>query len=122
MAENRYDLEDRTFRFAQDVRRFVRQLEQSVMNRSDSYQLVKSSGSVGANYLEANNALGKRDFVMRIRICLKEAKECGYWLRLLYLRPQDDGRNRQRHQLVQESDELVRIFSTIIKNVTKRSS
>ena len=122
MAKKQYDLEERTFRFAQDVRLFGRKIEKSVMSRSDLYQLAKSSGSVGANYLEANNALSRKDFVMRIRICLKEAKESGYWLRLLSVSPQEDSEDRERMRLVQESTELVKIFSTIIKNCQRVNS
>ncbi len=83
----KYDLEDRTFVFARRVRRMVKLLPGSIANREDARQLIRASGSVGANYLEANNSLSKRDFRMRIRICLKEAKESGSWLRLLETEP-----------------------------------
>ena len=75
-----YDLEDRTYAFAKGVRAFVRRLPRSIANTEDSKQVVRSSGSVGANYIEANEALRKKDFVMRIKICRKEAKESAYWL------------------------------------------
>ena len=72
-------------------------------------------GSVGANYIEANNALGKKDFLLRIKICLKEAKESGYWLRLI-----DMGSHVQldaeRQRLIEESTPLVSIFGTILRN------
>ncbi len=70
-----YDLEDRTLELAKHVRRFVRKLAKTSANTEDSKQLIRSSGSVGANYIEANEALSKKDFVMRIKICRKEAKE-----------------------------------------------
>ena len=73
-----YDLEDRTFTFAKNVRTFVKKLRKTIANVEDSKQLIKSSGSVGANYIEANEALSKKDFVMRIKICRKEAKESRY--------------------------------------------
>ena len=111
-----YDLEERTFQFAKDVRIFVKTLPNTTANLEDGRQLIKASGSVGANYREANEALSKKDFVMRIRICLKEAKESGYWLRLLCLSPQEDHGDGERLRLLQESNELVKIFSTIIKN------
>jgi four helix bundle protein len=122
LVRKQYALEERTFRFAQDVRLFGRRIEKSVMSRADLYQLAESSGSIGANYLEANNALSRKDFVMRIRICLKEAKESGYWLRLLGVRPQEDSEDCERMRLLQESTELVKIFSTIIKNCQKVKS
>ena len=75
-----YDLEDRTLAFARNVRAFVKKSHKTIANIEDGKQLVKSSGSVGANYIEANEALSKKDFIMRIKICRKEAKESRYWL------------------------------------------
>ena len=70
-----YDLEDRTLKFAKRVRSFVKKSLKSGANIEDGKQLIRSSGSVGANYIEANKSLGKKDFAMRIKICRKEAKE-----------------------------------------------
>ena len=78
-----YDLEDRTYNFAKRVRAFVKKLAKTIANIEDGKQLVKASGSVGANYIEANESLSKKDFIMRIKICRKEAKESRYWLRLI---------------------------------------
>ncbi len=78
-----YDLEERTLRFAKKVRLLVKKLPKTIVNIEDGKQLVKASGSVGANYIEANEALSKKDFIMRIKICRKEAKESRYWLRLI---------------------------------------
>lgn len=78
-----YDLEERTFIFAKDVRFFVKTLPKSISNTEDSRQVVRASGSVGANYREANEALSKKDFLMRMKISRKEAKESEYWLRLI---------------------------------------
>ena len=75
-AEDRkFDLEERTFRFAKAVRAFVKRLPRTVCNQEDVKQVVRSSGSVGANYIEANEALSKKDFRHRVRIARKEAKE-----------------------------------------------
>ena len=68
-----YDLEDRTFDFANDVRAFVKRIPKTLANIEDTKQVVRASGSVGANYIEANESLSKKDFLMRIRICRKEA-------------------------------------------------
>ncbi|MHC4501304.1 MAG: four helix bundle protein, partial [Planctomycetota bacterium] len=76
-----YDLEDRTFEFASRVRAFLKKLNKTIANIEDGKQLVRASGSVGANYIEANEALSKKDFAMRVKICRKEAKESRYWLR-----------------------------------------
>ena len=78
-----FDLEDRTFLFAKDVRIFIKTLEKSMTNIEDSKQVIRSSGSIGANYIEANESLSKKDFVFRIKIVRKEAKETTYWLRLI---------------------------------------
>lgn len=110
----RYDLEERTFVFAKNVREFVRGLPRTVANVEDSKQLIRASGSVGANYIEANEAISKKDFLLRIKICRKEAKECGYWLRLLDV-GNDSTIDDQRRKLVGESVELVNIFGAIMR-------
>ena len=109
-----FDLEERTFKFAQNVRRFVKKLPRTVSNQEDVRQLIRASGSVGANYIEANEALGQKDFRMKLRISRKEAKECRYFLRLLDTGGREvlDG---EREILVRESKELTNIFSAIIK-------
>jgi len=109
----RYDLEERTFKFAKEVAEFCKLLPKTFYNVEYSKQLIRSSSSVGANYIEANEALGKKDFEMRIRICRKEAKESSYWLRLLI------GTNSQEiaekgRILDSEAIELKKIFSSII--------
>ena len=72
---NKYDLEDRTFNFAKNCRKYVKSLKTSVINIEDGKQLIRSSGSVGANYIEANEKLGDKDFKFRLKIARKEAKE-----------------------------------------------
>jgi len=72
-----YDLEDRTLEYAKRARIFVKQLRKSIQNIEDGKQLIRASGSVGANYIEANEALSKKDFLMRIKICRKEPKKAG---------------------------------------------
>ena len=109
-----YDLEERTYIFAKDVRMFIKTLPYSIANAEDSKQLVKSSGSVGANYREANESLSKKDFVLRVKISRKEAKESSYWLRLIL--ETNDLKNRdEAERLVNESIELKKILSSIIE-------
>jgi len=109
-----YDLEERTFQFAKAVRLFLKTLPKTIANIEDSKQLIKASGSVGANYIEANESLSKKDFLMRIKISRKEAKESAYWLRLIHetnrLKNADDA-----VCLIQEANELKRIFSSMIE-------
>jgi len=109
-----YDLEDRTFEFAKAVRILVRKLKLDIANSEDAKQVVRSSGSVGANYIEANNALSKKDFVMRIKICRKEAKESRYWLQLLETFGSAD-LGAERVALAGEAQELMNIFGAIIQ-------
>jgi four helix bundle protein len=75
-------------------------------------QLVRPSGSVGANYIEANESLGKKDFAMRIKICKKGAKESRYWLQLLDC---SDNLNALRGNVIQEATELMKIFGAILE-------
>ena len=109
-----YDLEDRTFIFAKDVRALTKQIPKTVANVEDTKQVVRASGSVGANYIEANESLSKKDFLMRIKICRKEAKESRFWLRLI-----DAGDDlmvkKHRDDLVREATELTSIFGSIIR-------
>ncbi|MDW8240544.1 MAG: four helix bundle protein [Acidobacteriota bacterium] len=109
-----YDLEERTYEFAQRVREFVKRLPKTLSNIEDVKQLVRASGSVGANYIEANEALSRKDFVMRIKICRKEAKESHYWLRLINT-GEDVGLVDERNGLLQEARELTAIFGAIVQ-------
>ena len=115
-GENRpYDLEERTFIFAKEVRRFVKKLERTLGNLEDARQLIRSSGSVAANYIEANEALSKKDFQMRIKICRKEAKESRLWLRLLDTENTPSNVETERARLLGEAHELMNIFGAIFR-------
>ena len=108
-----YDLEGRTFRSAKDVRAFVKRLPRDLCNLEDGKQLIKASGSVGANYIEANEALSKKNFLFRVKICRKEAKESRYWLRLIDT-GEDKGLEADRTTLIAESTEPMKIFAAIM--------
>jgi len=111
-----YDLEERTFKFAKDVRIFLKTIPKTVANHEDGRQLIRSFGSVGANYREANESLGKKDFLMRIRIYRKEAKESQYWLRLIYeTNMLEDNISKECQKLMAEVEELKKILSSIIE-------
>ena len=107
-----FDLGERTLQFAKSVRNYTKQLPKTVENREDAKQLVRSSGSVGANYIEAEEALSKKDFLMRIKISRKEAKESVYWLKLT--KPQDN-QEEEKAALIQETKELTKIFGSIVE-------
>ena len=113
----RYDLEDRTFEFARKCRAFAKLLPKTSANTEDGRQLIRASGSVGANYIEANEALSKKDFVMRIKISRKESKESRYWLRLVDTCG-DSALDAECVGLIQESTELMKIFGSILQKST----
>ncbi len=114
----KYDLEERTESFALSVRAFLRKVPLTLANAEDMKQLLRSSGSVAANYIEANDSLGTKDFMMHVKICRKEAKESALWLRLI-----DTGGNpmleKERNILVQEAKELMLISASIFRNSGK---
>lgn len=109
-----YDLEERTFAFAKRNREFIKNLPKTIGNIEDGKQLTRSSGSVGANYIEANESLSKKDFVLRVKISRKEAKESRYWLKLIDVK-NETGLEKERKELIQEATELMNIFGAIIR-------
>jgi len=109
-----YDLEDRTFIFAKNVRAFAKQIPRTIGNIEDARQVVRASGSFGANYIEANESLSKKDFLMRIKICRKEAKESCYWLRLIEA-GDNSSLEKQKSDLIREATELMSIFGAILR-------
>lgn len=108
-----YDLEDRTYTFAERVRDYSKKLPRSITNIEYGTQLVRSSGSVAANYIEANESLSKKDFCMRIKICRKEAKESRLWLKLT--EPNTENQ-KIKDDLIKEGTELTKIFGAIVEN------
>lgn len=106
-----FDLEDRTLQFAKDIRIYCRSLDKNdALIWDDVRQLIRSSGSVGANYIEANESLSKKDFVMRVKISRKEVKESIYWLQLI--NPSD---TTEHTRLITEATELMKIFGSILE-------
>ena len=110
-----YNLDERTLRFAKDVMDFVGILPRTLPNTEIIKHLVRSAESIGANYIEASESLGKKDFGMRIKICRKEAKETIYWLKLLQTR--GEGMEKKREALINEAEELMRIFGAIVTRI-----
>ncbi len=107
-----YDLEERTFKFARRVNQYVNNLPKTISNIENGRQLVRSAGSVGANYIEANESLSKKDFALRIKISKKEAKESRFWLRLT----EPNGEFiKEKEMLIAESTELMKIFGSILE-------
>jgi len=108
-----YDLEERTYQFAKRCRMLVKRLPRTIANIEDAKQLIRSSGSVHANFIESVEALSKKDSLHRIKICRKEAKESRSWLRLI---DTDSSVNTKEEQniLIGEISELMKIFGSIV--------
>ena len=107
-----YDLEERTLNFAKRVNRYVKKLPRTISNIENGKQLVRARESVGANYIEANEALGKKDFLMKIRISKKEAKESRYRLNLTEPVKEEI---KEKEILIQEATGLMKIFGSILE-------
>ena len=108
----KYDLEDRCLVFARKVRDYTKKLPKTTPNFEYGKQLIRSSGSVGANYIEANESLSRKDFFMRIKISRKEAKESEYWLSLAEPNTEEIS---VRNDLIQEAVEFIKMFGSILE-------
>ena len=112
LKQKSYDLEERTLEFAKRIIRLCKSFPKDTINRELASQLVRAGGSVGANYREANDALSKKDFIHRMWITRREAKECYYWLQLtMEANPE---LRKPTESLLKEAEELKKIFSSII--------
>ena len=113
--EKKYDIHERTFKFAQRIIEISNGIPEDITSKIIKEQLVRSGTSVGANMEEADGALTKRDFTNKVVNARKEAKETKYWLKLI------DGKYFEKNALVKEIDEnrqIINILSAII-NKTK---
>jgi four helix bundle protein len=113
-----YDLEERTLSFARNINNYVNSLPRTISNIENGKQLVRSAGSVGANYIEANESLSRKDFFFRIRIAKKEAKESRFWISLT--QPSPEGL-RQKDSLFSECTELMKILGSIAESANRVS-
>lgn len=109
-----YDLEERTAKFGESIIEFVKSLDQNNINYSLVNQIIRSSTSIGANYMEANQASSKRDFRNKIHICRKESNETKHWLRMIA--KANLNKVIQCRHLWKEAHELTLIFAKISKN------
>lgn len=98
--------------FAKRVNKYINNLPKTITNIEDGKQLARSAGSVGANYIEANEALSKKDFIMRAKISKKEAKESRFWLTLS---EPLQGEQKEKDLLIAETTELMKIFGSILE-------
>ncbi len=114
--EKVYDLEKRTELFSLSIRNFCLKCKKDIISREYIVQLIRAAGSVGANYIEANDGLGEKDKKMRIRICKKEAKECIYWLKHVMVYDEIELEN-ERVRLTSEANQLMLIFAAILRKL-----
>lgn len=107
------ELLQRTFWFGVNTLNFLNTLPSSVANKVIIYQLAKSSTSVGANYEESQSAESKDDFIHKIGIVSKEARESKFWLKVLNELSKDENHKKQIKDLLEEADQLCKIFISI---------
>ncbi len=110
----KYDLEERTAKFGENIINFCNSITQNTINKPIINQLVRSGTSVGANYCEANNASSKKDFVNKIFICKKESQETKHWLRMIVVCVPD--KKEAARKLWQEIQEFTLIFQKIVNS------
>ncbi len=109
----KYDLEDRCKEFAVNIRQYVKTKKLSIITIEDYKQLIRSSGSIGANYIEANQNLGTRDCKMRMKIAKKEARETSYWISILI----EITKDQLLYPLFTEVKEIEYIQSSIVRKL-----
>src|SRR5690349_7579178 len=112
-STRQYDLAERTAKFGEQTIRFALTLKITAVTSPLVRQLVRSGTSVGANYVEADDASSKRDFRYRIGICLRESRETQHWLRMLAVA--SPGCREPARTLWKEAKELCSIFASILK-------
>lgn len=115
---NKYNLEERTAVFGENIIRFCRGIKQDAITASLVNQLIRSATSIGANYMEANGASSKKDFRNKIFICKKESQETRHWLRMIA--EAASSHKEEARRLWKECQELVLIFQRIISSTDKK--
>ena len=124
MRKGKFDIHERTLSFSIRVAKFVYKLPKFIPINEYGKQLVRSSGSVGANLIEADGALSKKDFLNKMGISRREAKESNYWLKLIkgadLLRSPEN--KSELEYLQNESRELKNILSSIIDNTRRNKT
>lgn len=110
-----YDLEERTAKFGEKVIKLTKKIQPTIVSRPIIIQLVKSSTSIGANYMEANGASSKKDFKNKIYLCKKEAQETKHWLRMLSVCLPEEKVSIDK--IFQECQELILIFGKIVSTL-----
>ncbi|MDD5164197.1 MAG: four helix bundle protein [Patescibacteria group bacterium] len=118
MAKNKYDLEERTAKFGEEIIKFAKKISENAVNKPLIPQLVRAGTSVGANYCEADNAESKKDFKHKIGICKKESRETKHWLRIIVIAAPE--LKEEARILWQEAKELNLIFNAIVHSINNK--
>jgi four helix bundle protein len=117
--KRRYDLEERTAKFGEEIIRFAKKIPENSITKPLIIQLIKSGTSIGANYCEADDAESKKDFKHKISICKKEAREVKHFLRMIEVAVPEF--KEETRKLWQEAKELNLIFNSIVNKLNKKS-
>ena len=117
--EKPYDFAKRSILFGRQCRIFINKIPRSIGVEDDERQLIRSSGSIGANYVEAQEGLSKKDSTKYLKISRKEAKECTHWLAIFTVHITNSFLEEERETLCCEAQELVRILTSMIKKLEK---
>lgn len=113
ISHKKFDLEERTAKFGEEVIRFAQKIPKNTITIPLASQLIRAGTSVGANYLEADDAESKRDFVHKMGISRKESRETKHWLRMIaFALP---SLKEEARELWREAQELNLIFSAIVR-------
>ena len=112
MRKRKFDLEERTGKFGEEIIRFARKIPQDPITRPLISQLIRAATSIGANYCEADDAHSKKDFLHKISLCRKESRETKHWLKMIVVATPAFKAECQAY--LQEVHELNLIFSAIV--------
>ena len=117
MTKTKYDLEERTGKFGEDIIKFAQKIPKNTITIPLISQLIRAGTSVGANYLEADDAESKKDFVHKIGISRKELRETKHWLRMVVVAIPE--LKEEARKLWTEAKELNLIFNAIVRSTRK---
>ena len=113
--QNKYNLEERTGKFGEDIIKFCRSIRQDAITKPIISQLVRSGTSIGANYMEANGASSRKDFRNKIYMCKKETQETKHWLRMIAQCAPE--KKEETRKIWKECQELTLIFGKIVSSL-----
>ena len=114
----KYDLEERTATFGEEILRFAKKIPVTPVTQRIIPQLVGSGTSIGSNYCEADDAESGKDFIHKLGICKKEARETKHWFRMLSVAVPE--LKYEARILWKEANELNLIFNAIVRKIRNK--